>query len=112
MTRVSGSKLACSNRRVVFWSWFCAAIKGSIDSSQCRFEYPSVACLNGINRAGRAAKASRMFGSNGVGNKANKEMLIKTGRVVGYKIVAGSNAAGTCMRFRSRRFEGFPRRQE
>jgi hypothetical protein len=71
-----------------------------------------VACLKGINRAGRAASARRIFGNSGCGKEANKDIDIKIGNVVGYKMVAGSNAAGTCMRFRKRRFEGFPLRHE
>jgi hypothetical protein len=91
---------------------FSAAINGSMDNSQCKFEYPKVACLNGMSRAGSAASPRRIFGNSGFENEANRDTDIKTGIVVGYKIVAGSNAAGTCMRFRNRRFEGLPRRHE
>lgn len=89
-----------------------AAIKGIMDKSQCKLEYPSVACLKGIRRAGSAARARRIFGNSGFGKEGNIDIEIRMGSIVGYSTVAGSNAAGTCMRFRNRRFDGFPLRQE
>ena len=76
-------------------SVFSAAISGSMDSSQCRFEYPKVACRKGINRGGSAASESSIFGNNGFEKEMKTDMDIRTGSVVGYKMVAGSKAAGT-----------------
>jgi hypothetical protein len=81
-------------------SVFSAAISGSMDNSQCKFEYPIVACLKGISRGGSAASASMMFGNKGLEKDENREIEIMTGSVVGYNMVAGSNAAGTWIRFR------------
>jgi hypothetical protein len=89
-----------------------AAISGSMDNSQCRFEYPIVACLKGISRGGSAASASMMFAKSGLEKDENREIEIMTGSVVGYNMVAGSNAAGTCIRFRKGRLVGLPRRHE
>lgn len=84
-----------------------AAINGRIDTSQCKLEYPRVAALNGITLGGRAARLRSMLGRSIFCDDSNNDMDIKTGMIGGYNIVAGSKAAGRCIRRRNVSVEPF-----